>query len=223
MQRAGMLMVVVLLGLMIGSGLMTGPVHAAEDAAASKEAAKDTHKGGPEIFVPVRIDLGIWTMVVFLILFFVLKKYAFAPMIEGLNKREATIQGALTEAQRTRDEAQRLRDQLKGEIDNAHLKVKDIMDDARKDAERTTQEMIAKARTDIQSERDRLRREIETARDQALHQIWNQTAQLATIVSEKAIRRKLNEEDHRRLVDEALAELHDAGTERERQVASVRA
>jgi F-type H+-transporting ATPase subunit b len=71
------------------------------------------------------------------------------------------------------------------------------------------------------TERERLRRDISTARDQALQEIWNQTAQLATLISAKAIRRELTDEDHRRLVDEALAELRQASHERQHEVASI--
>ena len=95
-------------------------------------------------------------------------------------------------------------------IDN----MRDILDNARRAAERSTDEMIAKARSEIQSERDRLRREIETARDQALQELWNQAAQLATLISAKAIGRSLTEEDHRRLLDEAIAELGQSAQRR---------
>ena len=57
-------------------------------------------------------------------------------MLEGLQKRGANIQRAIDEAQQTRAEAQRLRDELKKEMDHAQQKVAALMDDARKDAER---------------------------------------------------------------------------------------
>jgi F-type H+-transporting ATPase subunit b len=108
-------------------------------------------------------------------------------------------------------------------MNKANEKVRDIMDEARRAAESTTQEMVAKARSEIQNERERLRREIETARDQALRELWNQTAQLAAAISTKVVRRQLSPDDHRRLVDDALAELTQAGDERQRQVVGVRA
>lgn len=163
------------------------------------------------IFDPADIPLGIWSIVVFVIVLVVLKKYAWGPILEGLQKREHNIESAVKDAQQARDEAQRLRDQLQQEVNHAHEKVRDILDEGRKHAQQATDEMIAKARTEIQAERDRLRREIEVARDQALHELWKQTADLATLVSAKAIRRQLTGEDHRRLVDEALKELQGAG------------
>ena len=156
-------------------------------------------------------DLGLWTLVVFALLYFFLKKLVWAPMLSGLQKREDNIHSAVQDAQKARDEAQRLRDQLQREVDNAQEKVRDILDEGRKHAQQTTDEMVAKARSEIQTERDRLRREIEMARDQALQELWKRTADLATMVSAKAIRRQLTPEDHRRLVDEALTELQGAG------------
>jgi len=159
------------------------------------------------IFDPADIPLGIWSIVVFVILLLVLKKYAWGPILEGLQKREHNIESAVRDAQQARDEAQRLRDQLQREVDHAQEKVRDILDEGRKHAQETTDEVIGKARSEIQAERDRLRREIEMARDQALQELWKQTADLATMISAKAIRRQLSAEDHRRLVDEALTEL----------------
>ncbi len=175
----------------------------------------------PVNVMELRWELGLWTLVVFVLLLLILRKAAWKPMLEGLRNREESIRSAIEDAQAARDEAQRLRAQLQGEMNKAHEKVRDILDEARRDAQRTTEEMVARARTEIQTERDRLRREISTARDQALQEIWNQTAQLATLVSAKAIRRELTHDDHRRLVDEALAELRQAGQERQRQVVSI--
>ncbi|HEV3255633.1 MAG TPA: F0F1 ATP synthase subunit B [Gemmataceae bacterium] len=170
-------------------------------------------EGAPEkvnILSP-RFDLGIWTVVVFGVLFLVLWKWAWGPMLQGLQNRERNIQGAIAEAQKAREEAQRLQEQWQQEMARAQEKVREIHDDARRRAQQNTDEMIAKARADIQAERERLRREIETARDQALQELWKHTAQLATEISAKAIRRQLSPDDHRRLVDEALADLPGAG------------
>jgi F-type H+-transporting ATPase subunit b len=178
---------------------MVQPALAAEPSAEEKST---------NLFDPASIPLGVWTIVVFVILLAVLKKYAWGPILEGLQKREHSIQNAIDEAQKAREEAQRLREQFQHEVDQAQVKVAAILDEGRRNAKTMTDEMIAKARSEIQGERDRLRREIENAKDQALQQIWNQSAQLATVISAKAIQRQISAEDHRRLVDEALAELH---------------
>ncbi|MFL5243748.1 MAG: F0F1 ATP synthase subunit B [Gemmataceae bacterium] len=167
------------------------------------------------------LDLSLWTIVVFLVLLFVLRRYAWKPLLEGLEQREHSIHSAMEEAKKAREEAQALRNALAEEATKAQDKVREVLDQARRDAEKASAEMMAKAKTEIQSERDRLRREIETARDQAIQQLWNQTAELATLVSSKAIRRQLTAEDHRRLVEEAIADLDKASKQRQRVGASV--
>ena len=81
------------------------------------------------------------------------------------------------------------------------------MEEARKKAEEMSTEMRAKAAADIQTERERLRHEIALAKDQAIKEMWEQAAQLATLISAKAIGRSLTDEDHRRLFDEAMDEM----------------
>src|SRR5262249_53080049 len=135
---------------------------------------------------------------------------AWKPMLEGLKRREDSIRSALDEAHRAREEAKTLQARFEQEMNRAQDKVRQVMDEARRDAQNLRDDMVAKAKSEIQTERERLRHEIEMARDQALHQIWNQSAQLATLISAKAIRRQLNAEDHRHLVDEAIADLREA-------------
>ena len=87
------------------------------------------------------------------------------------------------------------------------MSMSELIEEARRDAEAMSTEMRAKAAAEIQAERERLRREIDIAKDQAIKQLWEQSAQLAALISSKAIGRALTEDDHRRLIDESLHEL----------------
>jgi F-type H+-transporting ATPase subunit b len=158
-------------------------------------------------------DLGLWTIVVFVLLFLVLNKFAFPKMIAGLHKREERIRGALDEAQKAKDEAHAIRTSLQKQMDEAADRVRGIIDEARRDAQDLREQEMAKTRAEIQGERERLHREIETETDQALQRIWSQAAELATQVSAKALGRGITEDGHRRLIDEAVAELRTAATQ----------
>ena len=173
-------------------------------------AAAGEKKG---IFDP-QFDLGLWTVVVFVILFLVLRKYAWGPMLHGLRTREESIQQAIEEARLAREETAHARAEFDRKLAEANAEIPKLLEVARRDAQRVTEEMRTRAAADIQADRDRLRREIETARDQALKDITDHVAQLATLVSAKAIRRALTPDDHRRLVDEALVELKEAQEKR---------
>jgi F-type H+-transporting ATPase subunit b len=162
-------------------------------------------------------DLGLWTIVVFGLLLLILRKAAWGPMLEGLRKREQTIRAAVDEAKLARAETLRVTAEFQAEMQRKMAEIPKIMEEARRDADNLITEMRTKATAEIQTERQRLRREVEMARDQALQQIWNEAAQLATLISAKAIRRSLSLDDHRRLVDEALTELRETGQQHRRQ------
>jgi F-type H+-transporting ATPase subunit b len=165
------------------------------------------------------LDLGVWTIVVFLGLLFILTRYAWKPMLEGLEQRERTIAAAVEDAKKAREEAAELRRQMAEERQRAHDEVRRLIEEARRDAERLAEERKAQADAAIEADRERLRREIAIARDQALKEIMTQAAQLATLISSKVIRRQLTVEDHRALVDEALADMNRAIEQRRKALA----
>jgi F-type H+-transporting ATPase subunit b len=210
MRRAALMTVV----MCLAAGLaFAGPARAAgqhDEKGGAAHAAEPGKQGGEHNAHgedPAILDLAIWTVVVFLVLFFVLKRFAWGPMLTGLNKREESIRAALEEASKARDEAHGIRLQLQQEMGQAQQKVKAIIDEAKRDAQSTAEEMITKAKADIGQERERLHREIQVETDQALQSLWTRAAELATQVSAKALGRQLDGEAHRRLIDEALTDL----------------
>jgi F-type H+-transporting ATPase subunit b len=188
------------------------PDHAGEGGQGHGEAKKDENP------LSIAVDLGIWTVVVFVLLMLFLRWKAWKPMLEGLKKREENISSALVEAAKARAEAQRLQGYLDEQKAKMGEEVRKAIEEARRDALRLRDEMVAHARTEIQAERDRLQRELSISKDQALKEIWNQAADLATLISARAIRRNLTADDHRRLVDEALTDFRKTGSQRVQEV-----
>jgi F-type H+-transporting ATPase subunit b len=205
---AGLSVVLVTVVVLNGPARAESKAEQGHTTAEEKGADKD-HKPGegherPPMFGS---DIGIWTLLIFLAVFGILYWKAWPLVLEGLQKREHNIASALEDARKAREEAEVLRGQFKKELDNAQEKVRGIMDEGRKNAESNAQAIVDKAKGEMQADRERLHREIDLAKDQALKEIWTQTAQLATMVSEKTIRRHLTPDDHRRLIDEAIADL----------------
>jgi F-type H+-transporting ATPase subunit b len=166
-------------------------------------------------------DLGIWTLVIFGLLFLILRQKAWPMMLEGLQKREQGIRSAIDEAHKAREETGRLRDEVVSERAKAAEDARATIEEARRDALKQADELKAKALEDIRAERDRMRRDLEIARDAALEDLWGRTVQLATLVSGRAIGRHLSAEDHKDLVDQAIADLRSASAERKREIAGV--
>jgi F-type H+-transporting ATPase subunit b len=178
---------------------------AADDHGAKTEGHAE--KGKADFIDIKRYDLGIYTLVVFGSLFYILRRYAWGPFLSGLARREEGILHHQDEARKARDEAQAALAELQARHAKANDEIRALLDEARRDAQTTREKIVAEARSEARDERDRARREIEAARDQALQDIWQQSVQLATMVSAKTIRRNLSSDDHARFLDEALVEL----------------
>jgi F-type H+-transporting ATPase subunit b len=185
------------------------PATEAQIKAAAAALGDHGHKGeGGLSFTGIkRWDLGIYTLIVFGLLLFIVIKFAWPHIKEGLEKRETNIRSALDQAKQEQAAAAALLGTAKKEVDDAAAKVKAMLDEARRDADAlrvTEREAGAK---DAAAERERAKREIDAAKDAALKDIYEQAVKLASLMSEKALRRNVSAEDHRRLLDESIAEL----------------
>jgi F-type H+-transporting ATPase subunit b len=149
-------------------------------------------------------DLAIWTAVVFAVLLLVLWKFAWGPIVAGLEKREQRIAEHIAAAEKAHEDAKLMLAQYEKKLAASADEVRAIIEEARRDAEHTQQEILAKARADAQTERDRALREIETAKDQALKELGERTADLAVELAGKIVGARLNAGDHQRLIEEAL-------------------
>ncbi len=163
--------------------------------------------GGLSFLDLQRWDLGIETLIVFGLLCAVLYFLAWPKISEGLDRREHMVREARDEAVRTKREAEELRTRLQAEFAQAHDQIRTMLDEARRDAEALRAKEREAGRRDAAAERDRAKREIDAAKEAALQEIYQQSVQLASLMSSKAIRRQLTVEDQGRLLEESLAEL----------------
>jgi F-type H+-transporting ATPase subunit b len=182
---------------------------AAEDHGADHDHADHAHaighegvSGDPHEF---KADLAIYTFIVFMLLLGILWKFAWGPITEGLEKREHGIAENIAAAERSHQQAKAMLAEYERKLASSADEVRAIIDEARRDAEHTQQEILAKARADAQAERDRSLREIETAKDQALKELGERGANLAVDLAGKIVRAQLNPADHTRLIEEAMA------------------
>jgi F-type H+-transporting ATPase subunit b len=180
---------------------------AADHGPAAAGHAEAVPKGGLSFLQLERYDLGIYTLVVFGLLLFILNKFAWPQINEGLKKREASIAGAKDEAQKALKDAEAMRATLRDDMAKAQDQVRAMLEEARRDADALRQKEKEAGVKDAQAERERAKREIESATDAALKQISQQAIDLAALMSAKAMGRNITADDHRRLLDESLAEL----------------
>jgi F-type H+-transporting ATPase subunit b len=170
-----------------------------EDAEA---AVEPTQVAGPEEW---RSDLAWWTFVVFLVLLAVLAKFAWGPIVAGLQKREQGIADNIAAAQRSYDEAKQYLAEYEKKLANAANEVRLMLEEARRNAELAKQEIIAEAKQAARLEQERGTREVRIAMDQALKELSERSTNLAVDLAGKIVQAQLKPADHARLVQEAMA------------------
>lgn len=157
--------------------------------------------------LPKRWDLSIYTVIVFLLLLAILSKFAWPQITAGLKAREDLIASARDDAMKAKADAERVQKELKAEFAAASDKIRAMMDEARKDAEVLRAKEREVGTKEAAAERDRAKREIEVAKEQALQEIYQKSVEVAALISSKAIKRNMTAADHSRLIDEALSDL----------------
>lgn len=211
---------VLMLGL--GAALLAGPTSSAFAVPSDEAAVEGGHPvvaGGADAghdapakpnLLEFKPSLAVSTLIVFLILLAILGKYAWKPLMTALHDREHHLEHTLLETEKARDEAARLIDQHRAELARATDQVRAMIDEARAKAQALKDDLIRQAQDEAESARKRAEREIGAAKDQALLELWNTSAEMAVSVAGKVLPRELNESDHRRLVEQALADLPTA-------------
>ncbi|MEX0702239.1 MAG: F0F1 ATP synthase subunit B [Planctomycetales bacterium] len=186
-------------------------------------AAKIREALGPEAHVDVhytgaplgwKADLAIWSAVVFILFVLVLRKFAWDPLSAGLNSREERIRRDIEDAEQARRRAERMLDEHAAKLASVQDEVKEILAEARRDAEHTRQDIISDARNEAEASRQRAIVDIERARDQAMKELFDSMGDLVTQATAHVVGRSLGDADHDRLIDEALVQFREQAASR---------
>jgi F-type H+-transporting ATPase subunit b len=151
--------------------------------------------------------LMIWTIVAFAITLWVLNRYAFGPVQKLIDDRRDRIRRSIEEADRAREEARGLLEEHRALIGQAKGQAEEILAEARKIADSQRERLRGELEEDRQRRLDETLRQIEQAKIQALGDIRRQVGELAALATEKITRKTLTDADQQRLIDEALAEI----------------
>lgn len=204
-----------------GAGQAEGEAHPQAEAEAHPaahppgEAHGDAHGDhGPHLGEPakpdpsnLRTDLAIYSAVVFLILFAGLTTFAWKPIVNGLEKREHDLRADIAAAKDNRIASEQLLAEHQKKLDKVQDEVREIIAEARRDAEHVKETIVSAANKEAEASRRRAIADIEQARDNALDQLFDKMAESVTMATRQVIGRSLTGEDHDRLVRESLSNL----------------
>jgi F-type H+-transporting ATPase subunit b len=153
----------------------------------------------------VKGDLAIFSAVVFLLLVVILRKFAWGPISQGLEKREHHIAHEIAAAEKANADAKMLLADYQKKLDASHAEVKAILEEARRDAEQTRQDGMANAGKEAALIIERGKREIDDAKDAALRELAQVATDQALALAGKLLQQKLQPADHARLIEDSLA------------------
>jgi F-type H+-transporting ATPase subunit b len=152
-------------------------------------------------------SLIFWSVISFAILFFMLKKFAFPPILAALDDREKKIRGDIEASEQLKQDVEKIKIDLEEKLAAAHGKAETIVqlaqDEAKKLQEKTVQETEAKVKQ-VQREAEQ---EINSSRSKLLQDIRSYTAALTIDSTEKFIKKALDDSDKKRLVDESIEQV----------------
>ena len=151
--------------------------------------------------------LMIWTIVFFLIVFFVLKRYAFGAIQKLIDERREQIRRSIEEADNARDEARKLLDEHRQLIGQARSDAEQILAEARGTRVAMEQRMREETEAERQRRLEETRREIAAETARALEQIRSEVADLTLEAASRVVGRSLDAERDRELIAEAIGSL----------------
>jgi F-type H+-transporting ATPase subunit b len=143
-------------------------------------------------------------VVIFFVLLLVLTKFAWKPIAHALEARERAIEGNIAKAEGAAAEARAMLADYEKKLAGASDEVRAMLEEARRDAEHTKQDIVAEARTAAKEEHDRVMRDINNAKDQAIKELAEKSTDLAIDLAGRIVQARLNKDDHTALVQDAM-------------------
>lgn len=156
----------------------------------------------------LKVEEGLifWEIIAFVGLFLVLWKFAWGPILGVLNDRENTIRESIEKAEETRDEAEKLMEDYKRQLDEARGEAQQIIEDGRKFGENMKEEIVQKARRESEQVMTKASEAITREKESALVELQSRVADLTIEAASKVVNRSLSKKDHQQLIEEYLAE-----------------
>ena len=166
--------------------------------------------------IEVRPGLMIWTIICFLVVLFVLKRYAFGPIQQMIDARRERIEQAITEADDARAEARNLLEEHRKLIGQAKAESEEILSEARRIADSQRERVRVETEADRQRRLEETKKQIDAETQRALEQIRSEVTELAIAATSKVTGKVLDRDDHRKLIEDAIGDLDFSVLEKER-------
>jgi F-type H+-transporting ATPase subunit b len=152
----------------------------------------------------IKADLAIYTFVVFLLLLGILLKFGWGPIMAGLDKREKSIRDLIATSERNARESEELLKQNQVKLAAAAESARELLQQARREAEQAREMIVSEARASAQREKERALEDIAAAKTVALREIAQSSVNTSITLATRILQREVSAADHANLIQEAL-------------------
>jgi F-type H+-transporting ATPase subunit b len=158
--------------------------------------------------------LIVWTLITFGISLYVLRRFAFGPIQKLIDDRRAHITESIDAAEATRAEASRLLAEYRETLASVRAEAEQILESSRKAGDEAKTEIVDEARKQAQRTVEKAQEQLERDVRVALQEFKGEIASLTMLAAEQVVGKSLDDDDHRRLIDEVLkaANLDELGS-----------
>jgi len=156
--------------------------------------------------------LYIWTIVTFLVLVVLLAKFAWRPLLDALEARQASIRKSLDDARAAKQELERLHSESAKILAEARAEAESIISRTRSDAERFREELKQRARTEAATIVSNAERQIGLETSRALQQIRHEAVDISIAIASKLLQKNVTKEDNERLIEDTFKQLESSRT-----------
>ena len=154
--------------------------------------------------------LFIWSVITFLIVFVILRWKAWGPLMDTLNAREKQINDALNAAQAAKDEAAKVASDNEDVLNKARKEAQEIVAQARDAGEKLKIKLETDGQAKYADMLDKAKEQIDAEKQKALGEIKEMVVDVAFAASEKVIKRNLNNDDNKKMIEETVDEFKQA-------------
>lgn len=157
----------------------------------------------------IDVDPGVvfWTIITFLVLLVVLKKFAWKPILSALDQRETAIRESLEKAERAQEDAQKILDENQANLAKAEEESKQIINQSRTYAEKLKEQMLQESKEQAQKIVSDATAEIERQKEAAFNELRSQIVDIAVQAAEKIISENLDKDAQEKIVNKYIAEI----------------
>ncbi|MGD1006840.1 MAG: F0F1 ATP synthase subunit B [Ignavibacteriaceae bacterium] len=163
-------------------------------------------EGGGSL-IDVNPGVAVWTLVTFVVLLVVLKKFAWKPILTALEQRENAIRESLEKAEKAKEDAQKVLDQNQVNLAKAEEESKQILNQSRAYAEKLKEQIVQESKIQAKKLIEEAAAEIERKKDAAFDELKSQVVEIAINAAEKILRENLDKETQTKIVNKYIGEI----------------